>query len=406
MSTPDAIVDSFMRPPWPVDPIPLYADLREQAPLFRAEDGFWYASSYAAAEAVFRHPGLGQGRGRESRIRSDPRYADSLALQTLGHMLPFMDPPDHTRLRQLIARAFTPRAVERMRGFLERRVDGLLDLLAEKGGGELMAALADHIPVAVICEMLGAPGDRHRDLVAWADRLVAAVHPTVSDEDLAYADEGARLFREYVGGLIEERRRAPQDDLLTALVQAEAAGDALDAQELLSTACVFIGAGIENTKHYIGAGLAGLMRHRDVLARVRETPALLPRALDEVLRLEPPVQIAIPRIALADVELAGARIGAGERVLALIAAANRDPAAYAEPDAFSPGRTGPPNLSLATGTHFCTGAGLARLEALVAVERFVARFPDARLLADPPPVRDDIRPSLRGYAALEVDLGL
>ena len=201
------------------------------------------------------------------------------------------------------------------------------------------------------------------------------------------------------------RRREPQDDLLTALVQAEAGGDALDAQELLSTACVFIGAGIENTKHFIGAGLAWLLRDRDQLARVQREPKLLAKALEEVLRLEPPVQIAIPRIALSDIELAGAQIRQGDRICALVAAANRDPAAFADPDVFDVAREGRTNLSLATGTHFCTGAGLARLEALVTVERFLARFPNARLVVDPPPVRDDIRPSLRGYAELDVDFG-
>ncbi|MFO0690660.1 MAG: cytochrome P450 [Myxococcota bacterium] len=403
---PEAIVAALTRPPFPVDPYPLYAALREAAPIFRSEDGFWYATSYAAAEAVFRDPALGQGRGRESRIRSDPRYADSPTLQTLGHMLPFLDPPDHTRLRHLIARAFTPRAVERMRAYLERRVDGLLDELAERGRGELMHDLADHVPVAVICEMLGAPGDRHADLVAWADRLVAAVHSTVTDAELAWADEGARLFREYVGGLIEARRREPQDDLLTALVQAESEDDALDAQELLSTACVFIGAGIENTKHFIGSGLAWLIRERDAADRARRDPKALARALEEVLRLEPPVQIAIPRIALADTEVAGAKIRKGERLCAVMAAANRDPVAFPSPDVFDPDRVGPPNLSLAMGTHFCTGAGLARLEAQVVVGRFLARFPNARLLVDPPPFRDEIRPTLRGHATVEVELGL
>jgi cytochrome P450 len=423
MTDPDALVRALTQPPFPDDPYPLFAALRESAPIFRAEDGFWYATSYAAAEAVFRNPALGQGRGRESRIRSDPRYADSAALQTLGHMLPFMDPPDHTRLRQLIARAFTPRAVERMRGFLERRVDALLDALAEKGRGELMEDLANHVPVAVICEMLGAPGDRHADLVAWADRLVSAVHSTVSDAELAHADEGARRFREYVGGLIEARRSHPEDDLLTALVQAESEDDALDAQELLSTACVFIGAGIENTKHFIGNGLAALIRRN---ATTREGKGkngsdasrppvggsaatdskALSRALEEVLRLEPPVQIAIPRVALEATEVAGARIARGDRLCAVMAAANRDPAVYPDPDVFDPERVGPPNLSLAMGTHFCTGAGLARLEGLVVVERFLARFPKARLLDDSPPLRNDIRPTLRGYAALDVDLGL
>lgn len=405
MSTPDSLVRAFTLPPYPYDPYPLYAELRESAPIFRAEDGFWYATSYAAAESVFRDPALGQGRGRESRIRSDPRYADSPALQTLGHMLPFMDPPDHTRLRHLIARAFTPRAVEGMRGFLERRVDELLDALEAKGRGNLMSELADHVPVAVICEMLGAPGDRHHDLVAWSDRLVSAVHSTVSDAELAYADEGAQRFREYVGGLIEDRRSRPQDDLLTGLVQAASLDDKLDAAELLSTACVFIGAGIENTKHFIGAGLARLIRDRERGERGRRDSKQLARTLEEVLRLEPPVQIAIPRIALEDTEIAGARIAKGDRLCAVMAAANRDPAAFPNPDVFDPERVGPPHLSLAMGTHFCTGAGLARLEAQVAVGRFLTRFPQARLVDDPPPIRSDIRPTLRGYATLEVELG-
>ncbi len=419
MTTPDALVHALTQPPFPDDPYPLFAELRERAPIFRPDDGFWYATSHAAAEAVFRDPALGQGRGRESRIRSDPRYADSAALQTLGHMLPFMDPPDHTRLRQLIARAFTPRAVERMRGFLERRVDALLDDLAAKGRGELMADLANHVPVAVICEMLGAPGDRHADLVAWADRLVSAVHSTVSDAELAHADEGARRFRDYVGGLIEARRSRPEDDLLTALVQAESENNALDAQELLSTACVFIGAGIENTKHFIGSALAALIRRnaeREVEAGTLagrggagEPGAIdakaLARALEEVLRLEPPVQIAIPRVALEQTEIAGAKIAKGDRLCAVMAAANRDPAAFPDPDVFNPDRVGPPNLSLAMGTHFCTGAGLARLEGLVVVQRFLERFPNARLAGEGLRYREDIRPTLRGLAVLEVELG-
>jgi cytochrome P450 len=325
-------------------------------------------------------------------------------LQTLAFMLPFIDPPDHTRLRQLISRAFTPRAVERMRGYLERRADGLLGTMAANGGGDVMADFADHIPVAVICEMLGAPDDRHRDLVHWADALVAAVHPTVSDEHLRHADQGAQQFRDYVDELIAARRAEPRDDLLTALVQAERDGDSLDAMELTSTVCVFIGAGIENTKHYIGACIAWLLRHPEQLARVQADASLLPTALEEVLRLEPPVQVALPRVVLEDTELAGVALRTGERVCAVVGAANRDPAAYPDPDTFDVARHGPPNLSLAQGAHFCTGAGLARLEAAVAVDRFLRRFPHARLVDDPPPVRDDIRPSLRGYRRLLVEV--
>ena len=400
----DEIVQSFMRPPYPYDPYPLYAELRDAAPLYRAGDGFWYASSYEAATAVFRSPHFGQGSGPDSRIRRDPRFDDSSALQTLAYMLPFIDPPDHTRLRQLISRAFTPRAVERMRMFLAGHVDALLDSMAANGGGDVMSELADHIPVAVICEMLGAPGDRHRDLVGWADALVAAVHPTVSDEHLAHADDGASAFRAYVDTLIEQRRREPRDDLLTALVQAEADGDSLDGLELTSTVCVFIGAGIENTKHYIGACIAWLLRDREQLERLQHDPSLQASAFEEVLRLEPPVQVAVPRLVLEDTELLGSTLRKGEHVCPLVGAANRDPRAYAEPDVFDVSRVGPPNLSLASGAHYCTGAGLARLEASVTAGRFLERFPNARLVKDPP-VRDDIRPSLRGYASLTVDLG-
>jgi cytochrome P450 len=233
---------------------------------------------------------------------------------------------------------------------------------------------------------------------------VHAVHPTVDDEGLALADDGAARFAAYVDELIAARRVDPKDDLLTALVQAESDGDTLDAVELVSTVVVFIGAGIENTKHYIGASIAWLLRHSEQLARVRSDPSLLPRALEEVLRLEPPVQIALPRLALEDTVVGGRPIPAGERVSAVIGAANRDPGAYPDPDRFDIDREGPPNLSLASGAHYCTGAGLARLEASVAVERFLARFPSPRLVNESVPIRADVRPSLRGYAALEVEV--
>jgi cytochrome P450 len=400
----DQLVQTILRPPYTADLYGAYATLREGAPVYRAPDGLWLASTYDTATAVFRSPTLGQGSGPESRLRRDPRYGGSPALQTLSYMLPFIDPPDHTRLRRLISRAFTPPAVERMRSFLTVLADRLLDRIGANGGGELMKEFADHIPVSVICEMLGAPADRHADLVRWGDALVHAVHPTVDDEGLALADDGAARFAAYVEELIAERRVEPQDDLLTALVQTESDGDTLDAPELVSTVVVFIGAGIENTKHYIGSCIAWLLRHPDQLALVRADPSLLPAALEEVLRLEPPVQISLPRLALDDTAVGNETVPAGERVSAVIAAANRDPAAYDDPDRFDIGREGPPNLSLASGAHYCTGAGLARLEANVAVERFLARFPRAELVSDTIPIRDDVRPSLRGYAALHVQV--
>jgi cytochrome P450 len=401
----DDLVRAALRPPYPEDPYPAYAALRERAPVCRDDEGLWLASTYDTALAVFRSPELGQGSGPQSRLRRDPRYDGSPALETLGHMLPFLDPPDHTRLRRLIGRAFTPRAVERLRGFVADLADRLVDTLPAGGPVDVMADFADHIPVAVICELLGAPQDRHADLVRWADALVHAIHPTVDDEGLAHADDGARQFRAYVEELIDDRRAAPRDDLLTGLVQAEAGGDALDARELVSTVVVFIGAGIENTKHLIGMAIDRLLRRPDQLALVRDGRVTWGQAVEEVLRLEPPVQVSLPRVALADVEVGGVPIARGERVSAVIGAANRDPAVFDRPDEMDVRRSGEaPNLSLASGAHYCTGAGLARLEASVAVERFLTRLP-AAAPAGPPELRDDIRPSLRGYRRLPVATG-
>jgi cytochrome P450 len=400
---PEELVAAFMAPPFADDPYPLHDALRDAAPVYRSDSGMVFASSYAACSSVFRLPQFGQGIAA-GRLRGDQRFAESPAFETLSHMLPFIDPPDHSRLRRLITRAFTPRAVERMRQYLVSLADGLLDEIAAAGGGDMMSAYANHIPVAVICEMLGAPHDRRPDLVRWSDDLVGAVHPTVTDADLQRADEGARAFRAFALDLIASRRAEPRNDLLTALVQAEEGGDLLTSDELVSTVVLFIGAGIENTKHYIGFCIAALLERPDLADRLRGNPALLASALEEVLRLEPPVQVAVPRVVLEPTELAGVALQSGELVAIVIGGANRDPDAYEDPTRFDPTRAGPPNLSLATGPHLCAGAGLARLEAQVAVERFLTRFSGARLTIDRPPIRTQGMPSVRGYAALPVEV--
>jgi cytochrome P450 len=400
---PEGLVLGFMAPPYADDPYPLHNALREVAPVYRSASGMVFASSYAACSSVFRSPQFGQGVAA-SRLRGDGRFEGSPAFQTLSHMLPFIDPPDHSRLRRLITRAFTPRAVERMRRYLVSLSDELLDAIAGDGGGDIMSAYANHIPVAVICEMLGAPHDRRADLVRWSDDLVGAVHPTVTDADLGRADNGARAFRAFAEELIAARRADPRDDLLTALVQAEEGGDLLTIDELISTVVLFIGAGIENTKHYIGFGVACLLERPELAESVRRDPDLLAAALEEVLRLEPPVQVAVPRVVLEDTDLVGVPLQAGELVAIVVGGANRDPAAYADPARFDPARTGPPNLSLATGPHLCAGAGLARLEAQVALERFLARFPEARITVDPVPIKTEGMPTVRGYSVLPVEV--
>ena len=191
-----------------------------------------------------------------------------------------------------------------------------------------MADVAHHIPVGVICEMLGAPHDHDRELVEWSDALVGAVHPMVDDAELVRANDGARAFREFVGELISARRAEPRDDLITALVHAESDGDLLTGDELVSTVILFIGAGIENTKHFIGSCFHALLDDRELALSVRTDPTLVAPFSEEVLRLEPPVQIAVPRLALDDVVLSGVRVPAGEQICVVVPGANRDPAVY------------------------------------------------------------------------------
>jgi cytochrome P450 len=397
----EELVQSIMVGPYPDDPYPAYDELRDTAPVYRSGLGLWFASSYADSSTVLRDPRFGQGAGAQ-RLRDDDRFDGSPAFKTLAYMLPFIDPPDHTRLRKLIARAFTPRAVERMRAYLESLSDRLLSSVRRAGGGDLMADVAHHIPVGVICEMLGAPHDHDRELVEWSDALVGAVHPMVSDADLVRADEGARAFREFVSELIGARRADPQDDLITALVHAESDGDLLTADELVSTVILFIGAGIENTKHYIGSCFHALLGDPELVRSLREDPSLVGAFAEEVLRREPPGQIAVPRLTLDHVELGGCRIPAGDRICVMVPAANRDPSVYADPRKLDLAREDPANLSLATGPHLCAGAALARLEAHVAIERFLASMAGATIAAPGPTYRVEGRPSLRGLATLPV----
>jgi len=403
-SGPEALVRSFMLGPYPDDPYPLYDALREQAPVYCSDIGLAFTSSYESCLTVLRDPRLGQGAGAQ-RLRDDDRFDASPAFRTLAHMLPFIDPPDHTRLRKLISRAFTPRAIERMRRYLEMLADELFMGIVARGGGELMADVAHHVPVSVICEMLGAPHDHHAELVTWSDDLVGAVHPQVGDAALVRADDGARQFRAFTSDLIDARRREPRDDLLTALVHAESDGDLLTADELISTVILFIGAGIENTKHFIGTCFERLLTDRAMFATLQDNPSLVPAFTEEVLRLEPPVQVAVPRMALTDVEIGGVFLGAGTQVCVVIPGANRDPSVFADPERLDLARDGAPNLSLASGPHLCAGAALARLEANVTIERFVARCAAMTLAPTPRTYRSEGRPSLRGLATLPVVAG-
>jgi cytochrome P450 len=284
----------------------------------------------------------------------------------------FLDPPDHDRLRRLVGRAFTPRQVARVRPITER-IAGRLAAAASGGGSlDLYAAFAQRLPLQVICELLAIPGVDHEQVGAWTAALSLAT-ATPTPEARAAADGAMLGFNDYVGGLIAERRRRPGEDLLSALVAVEEAGDRLSADELVAMVVQLLYAGHETTRNLIGNGLFTLLEHPAQLERLRRDPALLPGAVEEMLRYEPPI-LFTSRVTLAPVEIAGVALPAGSLVQLCVVSANRDPERFAAPERFDVGRAENAHLTFGFGAHFCLGASIARMEGRVAFETLLARF--------------------------------
>lgn len=313
----------------------------------------------------------------------------------------FLNPPDHTRIRSLVSRAFTPRRVEGMRASITTLTDETLDRVADSGGGDLMDLLAFPLPANVISELVGVPRvdrDWLRPLVA---DLSATLEPLTSEEVRLRAAESGAEVRHYLNELIAARRADPRDDLLSGLIAASDGEDRLSQEEVVVTTLLIYAAGFETTTNLLGNMVLTLLRHPDQLTRVRTEPSLVPTAVEEVLRFESPVQLD-GRTAMEPAEVAGRRIDEGQGVMTLLGAANRDPAAVRDPDVFDVGRSDVPLLSFGSGIHYCLGASLARLEGQIVLSRMLDRFVRWELLEPEPPWRD--RLTLRGLERLPVAL--
>jgi pimeloyl-[acyl-carrier protein] synthase len=369
------------------DPYPFYRKLRETDPFHRCLPASgWVLSRYDDVLAVLRDARFGADERSLSRY---PRMAARLRRAGLpdpyddgrGSMLR-LDPPDHTRLRALVSKAFTGRAVERMRP----RVEGILKELLERrptGGGPLalVRELASPLPVRVIAEMLGVPPEDHERFRHWSDEIVRTLGEATLEDRHASERAGAELG-EYFAAVCDARRRAPREDLISALVAAEEVGDRLTQKELLSTLVLLLVAGNETTTNLISNALLALLRHPRELAKLRLHPERIGDALEELLRYDSPVQLT-SRAAREDVALAGKRIRKGEQVVLLLGSANRDDAIFPEPDRLDLERPTPRHLAFGHGLHFCLGAQLARLEATLALEALITRFPRLALLDQP-----------------------
>lgn len=369
------------------NPYPAYHAIRTACPTFFWEEmGHWCVASHAAVSALFRDRRFGRDVSQVASRASLgwPDIPDSLK--------PFYDfeaasmlerePPVHTRLRAPVTRAFVSRTIERLRPRVARLAHDLIDGFARAGAVDLLPAFAEPIPVTIIVELLGLPVAMAPQLIGWSHRMVAMYQTGRTPEVERDAVAATVAFSTFLRGALAERRRRPGDDVLSLLLRPGPDGDRLSEDEVVANAILLLNAGHEATVHAIGNGVAALLAHGPAAAHPFASPERTAAIVEELFRFEPPLHL-FTRYALQPVDLEGLALRTGDKVGLLIGAANRDPAAYPDPDKLDPGRTVTPHVSFGAGLHFCIGAPLARLELQVALPILFERLPDLRL-AEPP----------------------
>ncbi|MFF2043923.1 cytochrome P450 [Kitasatospora sp. NPDC058170] len=396
--------------PWSAEfvahPYDAYAELREHAPVTYYEPtGQWLVSRHEDVSALLRDRRLGRtythrfSHEEFGRPAPDPAHEPFHTLNDNG--LLDLEAPDHTRIRRLVSKAFTPRMVEGLRPTVRRLAGELVDGLLAAGGGDLIGAVAEPLPVAVIAEMLGVPeADRHL-LRPWSADITGMFELNPGEETARRAVTASIEFSDYLRALVRERRTAPGDDLISALIQAQEGSDALSEQELVSTCVLLLNAGHEATVNTTGNGWWALFRNPGELARLRgSVDALLPTAVEELMRWDTPLQM-FERWVLEDVEVRGVTIPRGSEIALLFGSANRDPARFADPDRLDLGRADNPHITFGAGIHFCLGAPLARLELTESYGALLRRAPGLRLVREP-----EWRPGyvIRGLEELRVEV--
>jgi hypothetical protein len=363
------------------DPYPFYARLRTADPMHLTPFGAFVASRHAEISLVLRDKRFGKDFVARSTRRYGAQIMEEPVFRSMSHWMLQQDPPDHTRLRGLVVKAFTARRVEDMRPRIQAVVDEALDRVAPRGHMDLIEDFAFRLPVAIICDMLGIP-EEHREVFYQSSRDGGRLLDPVplSPAEIAEANAGHAVAQLYFQQLFELRRRNPGDDLTTQLVQAEEDGSKLSNEELIANIILLFGAGHETTVNLIGNGLLALYRNPDQLALLKANPALISIAIEEFLRYDSSVQMT-GRVALEDIDdIGGRKIPKGEVVLCLLGSANRDPAVYPDrPDRLDVTRPDVRPLSFGGGIHLCLGAQLARIEAEIAIATLLRRLPELRL---------------------------
>ena len=387
------------------NPYPTYHRLLIEDPVQENPLGGLVLSRYADCTAMLRDP----------RASSDFRKSDNFRQQALDQGLDYdalleenrsflsLDPPDHTRLRGLVNKAFTPKVVEGLKPRIQEIVTELLDAALERGTIDIMEDYAYPLPVAIICDMLGVPFEDNVRFRAWTKAAARSLDP---DELLSKDEQDARqatfdAFNEYFEDLIQKRRADPKDDLISALIAAEDEGAKLSHEELVSTCILILIAGHETTVNLIGNGTLQLLRHEDQQDLLRSRPEIIKSAVEELLRFDPPVQLTA-RLGLEDIAVGGKVLKKGQQALLLIGAANRDPEQFPEPQRLDLLRAENRHIAFGMGIHFCLGAPVARVEGQTAIGELISRTTKLEFLADEPRYNENL--VLRGLAELPVRL--
>ena len=398
-------VDLF-DPTFKANPYPTYAELRSGAPVYRAElpdgRGVWLVTRYDDVVAVLK----------DERFAKDWRSAmtpEQLAqippipevMRPLSENMLDKDPPDHERLRRLVSKAFTPRLIERMRPRVQEIADTLLDAVEDKEGMDLIDDYAFPLPITVIAELLGVPVEDRNRFREWSNAAVSG------DTTQEYVEKillpHMQAFIDYLRALFEEKRENPKDDLISALVLAEEAGDKLSEDELLAMVFLLLVAGHETTVNLIGNGTLALLQNPDQLQKLKDDPSLIKPAIEELLRYDGPVETSTERFAREDVAIGDTVIPKGEMVMVVIAAADHDPARFPEPDTLDIARADNKHLAFGKGIHHCLGAPLARMEGQIALGTLLRRMPDLRLKGSPESLTWRPGMVLRGLKGLPVE---
>jgi len=399
------IIFNPLEPGYTDNPYPHLSDMRQQDPVHDSPIGSWMLFRYDDCFQLLRDPGMSVDDNRienfnEARAATFAEAVDGDLEQLERTSILGIDPPDHTRLRRLVSKAFTPRTIEGLRPRIQELVDDALDRIAEQGQADVIAELAFPLPFDVISEMLGMPPGDTEALRAWSEDIVKTIDPIISEEEIHAAVAANREMDAHIDKVIEWKRDNPADDLLTAMIEAEQDGDRMSAQELRDQVSLLFIAGHETTVNLIGTGISDLLERPDQAQLIRDD-GLDMNGVDELLRFVSPVQMS-RRVTLTELEIDGHTIPTGTMVMAALASSNRDETKWgptaAELDLQRVGAG--QHLSFGSGIHYCLGASLAKLEGQLAIGSFIERFPNAKVLEQ----SFNGRINLRGLEKLVVDV--